>query len=113
MADEKVIHVRDSFAMFAPDDTARDSVPDDPAIKGMQLALLQAVAPADLLAEASQRFQRSWYEAAVIERAAAYSRCGWPGCASSLVRKMSVRAQLASKMVRLRRQPCEQTVPMQ
>lgn len=93
-----VIHVEDTIAMFSADDSARDAIPEDSALRGMQLALLQEAAPPALLAEVSKRFQRSWFEAAVVERAADH-RCGWPAC-GAIMQVAKGRAQLLAKLVR-------------
>jgi predicted membrane protein len=91
--------VADNIAMFSAEDSARDAVPEDSELRGMQLAMLQEAAPPALLAEVSQRFQRSWFEAAVVERAAD-RRCGWPAC-SAIMQVAKGRAQLLAKLVRL------------
>ena len=92
-----LIHVEDTFAMFSAEDSARDATPAISELKGMQLAMLQEAAPQSLLAEASQRFQRSWFEAVVIERAADH-RCGWPAC-KALMQPSKGRAKLLAKLV--------------
>jgi len=93
-----IIHVEDGGAMFSADDSARDAIPEDSALRGMQLAMLQEVAPPALLSAVSEQFQRSWFEAVVLERAADH-RCGWPAC-SALMQARKGRAQLLAKLVR-------------
>ena len=87
----------EGVALFAPDDTARDAIPEDKEVMGMQMALLQATAPATLIEACSKRFQRSWFEAAVVERAAD-GRCGWP-CCDARIQALKGRRNLLSKLV--------------
>ena len=81
-----------ALAEFKADDNIKSSASSDPEILGMQLAMIEQSACGDeLIQAASQRFQRGWFEAVVLERAAA-KRCGWPKCESYL--KPSLRNKL-------------------
>uniref|UniRef100_A0A7S2WTI4 RTR1-type domain-containing protein n=1 Tax=Rhizochromulina marina TaxID=1034831 RepID=A0A7S2WTI4_9STRA len=65
-------------------------------LHGLQLALLQPEAPQALLHRVAAIFQRSWYEAVVLERAA-QRECGWPACGEALpcvTTKLRLKAQL-------------------
>jgi len=93
-----MIHVEDTGAMFSSDDSARDAIPEDSSLRGMQLAMLQESAPPALLSAVSEQFQRSWFEAVVLERAADH-RCGWPAC-SAVMQAAKGRAHLLAKLVR-------------
>lgn len=51
----------DGYSFFDPTDgVIGEAIPGDPAIQGMQMAMLQEVAPSELMFEASSKFQRSW-----------------------------------------------------
>ena len=66
------------------DDNLTDALAPNSELQGMQLAMIaQPVCDQDLLRAASEKFQRGWFEAVVLERAAK-KQCGWLGCGAAL-----------------------------